>query len=72
VFYPDEHIFSSEDEIQNRFKEYCDWCWGHGFGNCDKCREYKDQWISAFNAFSKLGFSITDTNKLTRDSFIIS
>ena len=27
----------------NESKEYCKWCWGHDFGNCDFCAVYKNR-----------------------------
>ena len=30
--------FKSKEKLDECFKEYCDWCWGHGFGNCDVCK----------------------------------
>jgi len=26
--------------LHNQFKDYCSWCWGHGYGDCDECRKY--------------------------------
>lgn len=25
--------------LKRQFEKYCDWCWGHGYGNCDVCRK---------------------------------
>ena len=30
----------TEGGLKRWFNEYCDWCWGHGYGNCDRCRKY--------------------------------
>ena len=24
--------------LKKQFENYCNWCWGHGFGHCDTCR----------------------------------
>lgn len=26
-------------ELKEHFKSYCEWCWGHGFGDCDVCKK---------------------------------
>lgn len=33
-----EHHTNSQ-ELKEHFESYCDWCWGHGFGNCDACKK---------------------------------
>ena len=30
----------SSEQLKEWFKNYCDWCWGHGYGNCDNCRKF--------------------------------
>lgn len=25
--------------LKEQFERHCDWCWYHGFGNCDNCRK---------------------------------
>lgn len=30
---------SSSKALKSQFERYCDWCWGHGYGNCDHCRK---------------------------------
>ena len=25
--------------LKKQFENHCDWCWGHGFGNCDVCKK---------------------------------
>lgn len=36
----------SSQSLKNQFEKYCNWCWGHGFGNCDLCkREYNKLYI---------------------------
>nr|DAO43709.1 MAG TPA: UDP zinc-binding RING-finger protein [Caudoviricetes sp.] len=30
---------SGSQALKNQFDRYCDWCWGHGYGNCDICRK---------------------------------
>lgn len=25
--------------LKKQFDNHCNWCWGHGFGNCDTCRK---------------------------------
>lgn len=38
---------SSSQALKSHFEGYCDWCWGHGYGNCDHCRkEYMKLYIS--------------------------
>lgn len=27
------------EALKKQFDHYCDWCWGHGYGNCDVCRK---------------------------------
>ena len=27
------------EALKKQFDNYCDWCWGHGYGNCDVCRK---------------------------------
>ena len=39
MFHPLDYPTESKEDLQNYFKYYCEWCWGHGFGNCDKCKE---------------------------------
>lgn len=42
------YVEDKEWEVKNRtseslkkwFNDYCEWCWGHGFGDCDKCKKY--------------------------------
>lgn len=36
----DENTYKSSAQLKEHFNDYCDWCWGHGFGSCDKCRKY--------------------------------
>ena len=38
MFHPLDYPTESKEDLQNYFKGYCEWCWGHGFGNCDACR----------------------------------
>ena len=26
-------------DLEEHFKVYCEWCWRHGYGNCDACRK---------------------------------
>lgn len=37
----DESLIINEtsDVLKSQFNNYCDWCWGHGYGNCDKCKK---------------------------------
>lgn len=30
---------SSSQTLKLHFEKYCDWCWGHGYGNCDRCKK---------------------------------
>lgn len=25
--------------LKTQFENYCSWCWGHGYGNCDMCKQ---------------------------------
>lgn len=25
--------------LKTQFENYCSWCWGHGYGNCDMCKK---------------------------------
>ena len=25
--------------LKRQFDNYCNWCWGHGYGNCDMCKK---------------------------------
>ena len=25
--------------LKKQFENHCNWCWGHGYGNCDVCRK---------------------------------
>lgn len=37
----DNLILDEGSEIlKKQFNNYCDWCWGHGYGNCDECRKF--------------------------------
>jgi len=27
------------EALKKHFERHCDWCWGHGYGNCDVCRK---------------------------------
>lgn len=27
------------ESLKKQFENYCDWCWGHGYGDCDVCRK---------------------------------
>lgn len=29
----------SSDALKKQFDKFCDWCWGHGYGDCDVCRK---------------------------------
>lgn len=26
-------------ELKEHFENYCNWCWYHGYGNCDACKK---------------------------------
>ena len=28
----------SSDALKKQFDKFCNWCWGHGYGNCDVCK----------------------------------
>ena len=27
------------ERLKEKFGEYCDWCWGNGYGDCSVCRQ---------------------------------
>ena len=27
------------EQLKKQYEKYCDWCWGHGYGNCDYCKK---------------------------------
>lgn len=27
------------EALKKQFENYCNWCWGHGYGHCDTCRK---------------------------------
>lgn len=29
----------TSQDLKQHFETYCEWCWGHGYGNCDTCRK---------------------------------
>lgn len=29
----------SSDALKKQFDKFCDWCWGHGYGDCDVCHK---------------------------------
>lgn len=38
----DENYFTdhkTSQDLKQHFETYCEWCWGHGYGNCDACRK---------------------------------
>jgi len=38
--------YADSKEFKDHFERYCNWCWGHGYGNCDHCRkEYMKLYI---------------------------
>lgn len=38
---------SSSEALKEQFNKFCNWCWGHSYGNCDICRrEYHKLYIS--------------------------
>lgn len=37
---------SSSEALKEQFNKFCNWCWGHRYGNCDICRrEYHKLYI---------------------------
>lgn len=36
-----DFLFLDKDSetLRRQFEAYCEWCWGHGYGNCDICRK---------------------------------
>ena len=39
AFYDNINEDETSEKYRQRFQEYCNWCWGHGFGNCDNCQK---------------------------------
>ena len=33
----------SIEEYDKWFNNYCNWCWGHGYGNCSMCKKHYKQ-----------------------------
>ncbi len=29
-----------EEQFDDMYERYCDWCFYHGYGSCDKCRKH--------------------------------
>lgn len=29
----------SSDSLKKQFEQFCDYCWGHGYSNCDVCKK---------------------------------
>ena len=37
---------SSSEALEEQFHKFCNWCWGHGFGDCTWCRkDYRKLYI---------------------------
>ena len=34
----DQLITDNLEVLENQFTGHCEWCWGHGYGNCDNCK----------------------------------
>jgi hypothetical protein len=51
MFYPEESLLRSmsAEESRERFKNYCDWCWGHGYGDCDICKKNFENYMKEDN-----------------------
>jgi len=32
--------YKTDEQLKAHFNTYCNWCWGHGYGNCDACHKY--------------------------------
>jgi hypothetical protein len=47
MFKPEE--WESAEDICKGFKNYCEWCWGNGYGNCDICKSNLNQWLKDIN-----------------------
>lgn len=30
----------NSQSLKAHFDNYCKWCWGHGYGNCDNCKKH--------------------------------
>ena len=42
VCYEEDIKNMSSEEFKKWFCEYCNWCWGHGYGSCKVCNKYKN------------------------------
>lgn len=39
-----EHSHLNNEQFTLAFKEYCKWCWGNDFGDCNICKaRYKEE-----------------------------
>lgn len=27
------------EALKKQYEQYCSWCWGHGYGDCDICKK---------------------------------
>lgn len=46
--------------LKRQFERHCNWCWGHGYGNCDVCKRafgkvYRPMRIRELTAQYKVG-----------------
>ena len=32
-------VSKDSSKLKEQYEQYCDWCWGHGYGNCDYCKQ---------------------------------
>ena len=48
--------------LKEQFDNYCNWCWGHGYGNCDVCRKIFRRYYTPMRIAEKqkeLGLPVT-------------
>lgn len=54
----------SSDALKKQFDKFCNWCWGHGYGNCDVCkRGYHKLYIPLRIAEKQRELGLEETRK---------
>lgn len=55
----------SSEALKKQFDKFCDWCWGHGYGDCDVCRkEYHKLYIPLKIAEKQRELGLEETRRL--------
>ena len=49
MFHPNDWDVKTKEELESAFKGYCEWCWGHGFGNCDVCKAHMREYLDTLS-----------------------